>query len=148
MRTSVSHPLEIDCFPCMAGRIGMTLCPGRKGKSASGEPWDRDLSLDIAVLSAWGAQVVVTLIETTEMKQLGVQELGESIETVGITWIHLPIPDTSVPTSAWFEDWLGASRTIRRSLQAGESIVIHCKAGLERTALVAALLLGEQGFTR
>jgi hypothetical protein len=42
------------------GRIGMTLCPGKKGESVDGPPWDRDLRLDLAAVKGGGAEVVVS----------------------------------------------------------------------------------------
>ena len=46
-RTSLSHPLQIDGMACGAGIVGMTLCPGKQGESNFGDPWERDLELDM-----------------------------------------------------------------------------------------------------
>jgi hypothetical protein len=48
VRTSASHPLRIDALPAgsAGGQIGITFCPGKKGPSASGYDWDRDLEQD------------------------------------------------------------------------------------------------------
>ena len=43
-RTSLTHPLQIAAIPLPAGGVlGVTFCPGKKGDSLHGAPWDRDL---------------------------------------------------------------------------------------------------------
>jgi len=135
----------IDGFPLASGFVGMTLCPGRKGPSISGPDWERDLDADIQRMRDWGATIVVTLTENAEMAQLGVSDLGSAIREAGMEWVHLPIPDTGQPGAIWLEQWSVASPTIHQELTTGGRVVIHCKAGLERTALVAALLQWEYG---
>ena len=63
IRTSITHPLGIDSICCDAGLLGMTLCPGKKGSSNYGAPWDRALSLDIRAIVDWGATSLVSLME-------------------------------------------------------------------------------------
>src|SRR4029079_5924494 len=93
----------------------------------------------------WGATMVVSLTETAEMVRLGVADLGPAVFAAGMAWRQLPIPDTGTPGSTRLEDRHDASPTIHQGLQAGGRVVIHCRAGLERTALVAALLRCETG---
>ena len=38
VKTSLTHPLEIDPMPCGAGLLGLTLCPGKQGPSNFGDP--------------------------------------------------------------------------------------------------------------
>lgn len=70
-RTSRSHPLEIAEIPISGGVIGLTFCPGKKGQSLSGEPWDRDVGADLHSLKAWGASIIVSLMERFEFDMLG-----------------------------------------------------------------------------
>jgi hypothetical protein len=42
-RTSISHPIRVDELPLSNGMLGLTFCPGKKGSSLSGAPWDRDI---------------------------------------------------------------------------------------------------------
>ncbi|MBB42994.1 MAG: hypothetical protein CMM44_04425 [Rhodospirillaceae bacterium] len=59
-RTSDTHPLSIDAVRCGLGEIGLTLCPGKKGASVDGAPWDRDLASDLALIKEWGPSRVAT----------------------------------------------------------------------------------------
>lgn len=125
----------------------MTLCPGRKGPSLNGDDWDRDLNADVTAMKVWGADIVVSLTEEAEMRQLGMHDLDSALQDAGISWLHMPIPDVSTPGPGWDERWRAASPEIHRNLDTGGKVIIHCKAGLERTALVAAILQREHGVT-
>lgn len=144
-RTSLTHPLKIDSFPLANGRLGMTLAPGRCGPSSNGPDWARDLDTDVAALRAWGAQGVITLQPMVEMRRVRNDELGAALQSAGIDWLHLPFPDAGVPDPAWWENWTAVSPHLHRGLEAGHNLVIHCRAGLERTAMVALLLQVERG---
>lgn len=145
MRTSQTHPLQINDFALAGGHVGMTLCPGRKGPSLNGSDWNRDLTLDIDSIKTWGADIVISLIEAQEMEDLHVTELGDRLDRAGITWIHLPIRDTMEPDHNWYEQWCQHAPHFHQCLERGGRILIHCKAGLERTAIAAALLQCERG---
>ena len=69
VRTSITHPLQIaEIRPAPAmGKLGLTLCPGKKQAGALTGPWDRDLCLDLDVVAAWNAAAVVTLVEGHEL---------------------------------------------------------------------------------
>ncbi|RWR05437.1 ADP-ribosylglycohydrolase family protein [Paenirhodobacter populi] len=143
--SSATHPLKIDSFPLAQGHVGMTLCPGRKGPSLSGPGWDRDLAADVAALRAWGTDIVISLTETDEMARLRVSDMAAALEGAKIRWLHLPIPDTKAPQPGWHDAWRRAAPQVHQLLESGGRVVIHCKAGLERTATVAALLQCERG---
>lgn len=145
MRTSQSHPLMIDSFPLAGGRVGMTLCPGRKGPSLSGPDWKRDLSADVLRLKRWRTDILVSLVEEGELAQLKVGDIGAALREAGILWLHLPIADICAPGADWHNAWRRVSPVMHQQLEAGGRVVFHCKAGLERTALAAALLQCERG---
>ena len=58
VRNSITHPLQIDAVGIDGGGVGMTFCPGKKGRAVRGPPWDRDLTLDIDKIRDWRAGVV------------------------------------------------------------------------------------------
>ena len=145
MRTSDSHPLMIDSFDLARGKVGMTLCPGRQGPSTLGGPWHRDLAADVQRLKLWKTDIVISLTETDEMARMNVADMGRAMREAGILWLHLPIRDTQAPPTGWHADWQRLSGAVHQRLEAGGRIVIHCKAGLERTAIVAALVQCERG---
>ena len=73
-RTSQTHPLqiaEVRMSPAH-GRIGITFCPGKQDSMASTGAWARDLATDIEAIAAWGARLVLTLVESLELRQLKV----------------------------------------------------------------------------
>lgn len=146
-RTSLTHPLQIDSFPLANGLVGMTLAPGRCGPSVSGADWARDLDTDVAAIRAWGARAVITLQPMEEMRSVRNDRLGKALETAGIRWLHLPIPDTQAPGPDWWNSWSEVSPRLHRWLEQGNNLLIHCRAGLERTAMVALLLQLERGAT-
>lgn len=146
-RTSASHPLRIDVLfvPGTTGEIGMTICPGKKGASLYGLPWDRDLGIDLEVVRAWRPDVVITLMELWEFTQLGVRDLGSEVESAGMRWLHLPIPDTKAPDAAFHELWQRNGPEVRAILRRGGRVLLHCRGGLGRTGTLAAQLLVEFG---
>ena len=87
MRTSLSHPLKIAKLPTPErGRIGLTLCPGKKDPKGMTGPWDRDLAVDLDVIREWGAAAVVTLVEAKELDLLEVPHLGKEVVRRHMSW--------------------------------------------------------------
>jgi hypothetical protein len=69
-RTSATDPLGIDEAAAPGGgRIGMTLCPGKRQRGAAMGDWERDLAADLARVAGWGAAAVVTLMEQHELER-------------------------------------------------------------------------------
>jgi ADP-ribosyl-[dinitrogen reductase] hydrolase len=62
-----------------------------------------------------------------------------------MSWAHLPIRDMDVPTSPFLSGWPVVRTELLSRLDAGERVVVHCRGGLGRAGLVAALLLMETG---
>lgn len=145
-KTSISHPLRVDCIQLQGGgRLGMTLCPGKKQEDALSGSWDRDLDADLKALKEWGAAVLVSLMEDHEFELLSVQDLGERAEALDLEWHHLPIRDVNVPDGRFESRWVYSGSRLRRHLEQGRGSVLHCKGGLGRTGTVAARLLVERG---
>jgi hypothetical protein len=147
-RTSHTHPLqiaEVRATPTH-GRIGITLCPGKHDRFAHTGAWERDLGIDLDTIAAWGAKLVLTLVEPAELKELKVPQLGHEIHSRGIDWRHLPIADFSVPTKKFEEEWVSQGREIRELLRNGGDVLVHCKGGLGRAGMIAARLLAELGM--
>ncbi len=143
-RTSQDSPLRIAEIPLEAGqgRLGLTLCPGKK----DGCKWNRDLAEDLRTIRAWGATTVVTLIEEAEFPILAVEDLGPETQQHGMDWLHLPIRDVDVPDYRFEDAWPVAGPILHQRLDRGQGILIHCRGGLGRTGLVAGLILVERGI--
>ena len=148
MRTSMTHPLQIAAVspgPDM-GRIAITFCPGNKQPHAATGSWNRQLDLDLDAIVAWGAVAILTLLEPGELVELGVAKLGSEVKARHLDWFHLPIPDYSLPAQTFEDCWIAVGENLRGRLRAGFSIVVHCKGGLGRAGMIAALLLSELGM--
>lgn len=148
MRTSLTHPLHIaEITPASGfGKLGLTLCPGKKQTGALTGSWDRDLGLDVGVLEAWNAAAVVTLVESHELERLQVPNLGEQVLGRHIDWYHLPIQDRGIPKEAFEAGWGLVGEGLRARLRSGFNVLVHCMGGLGRAGTIASRLLVELGW--
>lgn len=146
IRSSSSHPLQIAALAVPGGgSLGLTFCPGKCGPSLFGHMWQRDLDADLDVIHKWGARVVVTLVEGFELEALQVAALGQAVASRGMRWLHLPIVDVGVPSSAFERAWREELPVLLATLEQGGKVLVHCKGGLGRAGMVAAFLLIETG---
>ena len=147
-RTSTTDPLIVNALAAgpNGGLIGITFCPGKHASSAFGEPWRRDLAIDLQAIADWQAVAVVTLIEDHEFQLLAVPDLGARIQQRGMAWHHLPIADTDVPNAAWEARWATVGKRLVQHLVDGRRVVVHCRGGLGRAGTVAARLLIDLGM--
>ena len=148
-KTSESDPLRIpSVIPCDDfGRIGLTLCPGKKDPRGRTGSWDRDLDRDLDEVQRWGATAVVSLITDQEFDLLQVRGLPEAVQSRHMEWWHLPIPDGQPPGAEFERAWKAAGEAIRDRLRMGFDVLVHCKGGLGRAGTVAARVLVELGET-
>ena len=147
VRTSKNSPLRIGTVIPGGGlgRIGITLCPGKKDPHAESGPADRNLDLDLDVVQRWGATAVISLITDQEIDYLKVPGLSKAVQERHMEWWHLPIPDVHPPGAEFEDGWKTAGEAIRNRLRMGFDVLIHCKGGLGRAGTVAARLLVELG---
>lgn len=147
MRTSEAHPLRVDEVgaPGIAGRIGITFCPGKKGENFTGANWDRSMEADLEQVRLWGANHVVTLIEDFEFEMLQVRELGDTVASKNMYWHHLPIVDGQPPDERFLDAWPSIVTTLVNALKSGQRLLVHCRGGLGRAGTVASILLVELG---
>lgn len=120
-----------------AGRMGLTICPGRGDHG-------RSLDADLEAICATGASNLLCLVTSGELEWAGVADLPDAAARHDLDFHHAPIVDQGVPTAetmAELVDW------VRRRLDAGEDVVIHCMGGLGRSGTVAACTLVDYGAT-
>lgn len=148
-RTSITHPLQIAEIQVAAhmGKVGLTLCPGKKQTAALTGAWDRNLRLDLDAIQAWNAAAVATLVETHELNRLKVPELGHEIRSRHIDWHHLPITDRGVPCAQYETAWEEVGEGLRARLRSGFNVLVHCMGGLGRAGTIACRLLVELGWS-
>jgi len=144
IRTSQSSPLRLDAISVGAGAVAMTICPGKCQAASASGAWQRDLAMDLQRVVDWGASDLVTLLPTAEMLRLGAAEMPALAERMGLRWWHWPIQDGGVPSMAFHEAAnLGAWRSLTATLRSGGRVVVHCKGGIGRSGLVAAMLAAD-----
>jgi ADP-ribosyl-[dinitrogen reductase] hydrolase len=149
VQTSFSHPLVVDTvgvqhLPGVAGRIGMSIAPGKKDLNGYTGAHDRDLTADLDALYAqFPATVFVSLMEDFEYRKFGIATLFPEVRQRGSQLLHYPLVDVSVPTNK--PSYRVLIEQLHTQIHAGEHILVHCKGGLGRTGLVVASLLVRLG---
>ncbi|CAO3438135.1 phosphatase domain-containing putative toxin [Azospirillum doebereinerae] len=132
---------------CGNGRIGISACPGKKQpRPDGGIPYERDTTADVAAIARWGAGVLLSLMESTELRRYGAADVGARAQAAGILWHHLPIVDHGRPDQRFEAGWAVIGPMLRNGLANGGSVAIHCLAGLGRSGTVACRLLIETGM--
>lgn len=123
----------------------MTLAPGKRNRGMTAH-WQRDLAADLDRLrDCYQPDLLVSLIESHEFDLLKIPDLFEQAEARGMQVRHFPIPDFGVPRS--IDLFAELVQDILAAATEGKTIVIHCKAGLGRSGLVAASCLVALGST-
>ena len=111
----------IDGVPC--GKLAIMPRP-RAGDWLAGEieSWQRS-----------GINCVVSLLEPTEVRELGLQDEPQLCEKAGLEFRHFPIPDRGVPHSG--EDLSALVESLVRRLREGRGVAIHCRIGVGRSGI-------------
>jgi ADP-ribosylglycohydrolase len=138
-----SAPLVIAEVPAGAGVIGITSQPGRSERAGAAS--GRDLQRDLAAVSGWKPASVVSLVAGPEFGHMGVPGFSEAIGRLKVDWHHLPISDMQVPDGVFERAWIYHGHLLRQRLLQGARVLLHCRAGLGRSGMVAARLLVELG---
>ncbi len=125
----------------------MTLCPGKRQPHAITGPWERDLDRDMDAIKDFGANLLITLMETPELAAAAVpaEHIRDAAVRRTIEWLHIPIVDFQPPGAAFETAWKARLPHILKLLQDGGSIVTHCRGGRGRSGTVAARLLVDLG---
>jgi predicted protein tyrosine phosphatase len=98
-------------------------------------------------ISAWrveAADTVVSLLEPEEVQELGLSEEADLCRKVGVEFVAFPVPDRGVPASLF--KTIAIAQDLADQMQNGKSVIIHCRAGIGRSALLAACVLVRAGI--
>ena len=148
-KTSVTDPIGITEInhPDHTGKIGITLCPGKKSPSTFGGIWDRDLVMDLtAIKRQFDPKAIVTLMPDDELSANKVPTLGQAVLDQGMEWFHLPIQDMTAPDVSFDNAWAKIGPRILHTIKLGGNVLVHCKGGLGRSGTIAALILIKFGI--
>jgi protein-tyrosine phosphatase len=117
--------------------------PGRLailGRPRAGD-WLND---EIADWRSAGVTDVVSLLEDDEMRELGLMQERETAGRIGICFERFPIPDRGVPAS--FQAVHSLWSHLAAKIRAGQSVGVHCRAGIGRSGLIVAGTLVQLGI--
>jgi protein-tyrosine phosphatase len=103
------------------------------------------LEEEIAVWRAEGLETVVSLLESSEVEELGLASEPTLCTAQGIQFFSFPIPDRGVPVT--HRAIAPLVQTLASELRSKRAVGIHCRAGIGRSALVAASLMSAIGIT-
>ena len=117
-----------------AGRLGISRKPD------GGEALDGQM----ARLAHGMVDQVVSLLEPAEAAGLGLADEGGAAERNGIGFYNFPVQDHSVPADV--VHYRRVAKAIERRLNDGQTLVIHCRAGLGRAPSLAIAALIEAGL--
>jgi predicted protein tyrosine phosphatase len=90
-----------------------------------------------------GLDVIVSLLEPQEEAELALAGESASSTATGLEFRSFPIPDRGVPISR--ESAAQLASQIVDALHAGKNVALHCRQGIGRSALVAAVALISAG---
>jgi protein-tyrosine phosphatase len=100
---------------------------------------------EIAAFAGEGVEVVVSMLTSEEMEELGLNDEREKCEAAAITFVNIPIPDRAVPSER--DSFLDDVDRVADLVRQGHSVGVHCRASIGRSSMFAAALLVRLGWT-
>jgi len=97
------------------------------------------LSHFTAFLKQQGVNQLVSLLEPLESQQFGLVSHAMLCEDEGIEHHSFPIKDHGIPLDV--QKFLRLIKQLANALEEGQTIAIHCFAGIGRTGLTAAAVM-------
>ena len=127
-----------------AGRLGMTILPGKQGASTRypGLVYRRDLGVDLRGLLALGVRHLLLLVEDAELARWGDMGIVERAADAGLPITRRPLADGTAPSTMEAMDDILADLTAARA--AGD-VAVACMGGVGRSGTVAACALVASG---
>ncbi len=121
------------------GRLGLTHSPG-----VSATTRDQDLQF----LRNENVARIVCLQEAFEMRYSDMDDetiemRAAAVQEFGMRFTHCPVPDHGVTS---MEEFVDLVKVIRADLARGDTVILHCFAGLGRAGTTAACVLVNDGM--
>lgn len=105
---------------------------------------EADAPASIANIARLGIRMVVSLLEPTEARNLGLENERLEVKAYEMGFKSFPIPDMGLPASV--EDFTQLTQMLFTQVNAGINTLVHCRAGIGRSGLMAAGVLLHTGM--
>ncbi|MBI3409762.1 MAG: dual specificity protein phosphatase family protein [Planctomycetes bacterium] len=114
-----------------------------KGKPAilprpRGGDWLQD---DVVAWRDSGISVVVSALTPQEIQDFDVVSEKRDLQALGIEFYEYPVEERGVPDSFAEADRIAS--TLKKHLEDGKNVGIHCRQGIGRSSVLATTILGE-----
>jgi protein-tyrosine phosphatase len=91
-----------------------------------------------------GITMIVSLLEPSEERIFELENEREVVEAAGLQYLSLPIKDRSVPNNRHAA--IDIVHKMLPILRSGGKVVVYCRQGIGRAALIACATLIYQGY--
>lgn len=105
---------------------------------------DENAPASVANIAKLGIRLVVSLLEPSEARNLGLDAERLEVKAHAMDFISFPIPDMGLPPSV--EDFSQMVKLLFTQVNAGVNTLVHCRAGIGRSGLLAAGVLLHTGM--
>jgi protein-tyrosine phosphatase len=100
---------------------------------------EADAPASIVNIARLGIQQVVSLLESSEARNLGLHSEREQVKAHAMGFISFPVPDMGLPPSV--EDFAQLVKMLFNQVNSGVNTLIHCHAGIGRSGLLVSGIL-------
>lgn len=129
------------------GALLLSTCPGLSGYLEGNTDNHNVAEAELRHIKHTGVTAVLSLVQVHELQMLGMRDLPKLIKRCGLIHFWFPIEDRNVPKPDEFDALTDLLKAVMQRLTNGETIMIHCHAGLGRSGTFAALVLIETGLS-
>ena len=98
-----------------------------------------DAAMVISEMAMGEVRQVVSLLQPAESRELGLENEAAMVNEQAMEFVSFPIPDLGLPKS--INDFGRLSHRLFHQVEAGINTLIHCRAGIGRSGLLAAAVL-------
>jgi protein-tyrosine phosphatase len=134
----IAHIVSDPSRPEIKGRLSISISPGKKDSK-----WNRSIQSDLDAIKINGIQVIVCLLEWSELRMLGISDYPRRAQELGFLFYHMPIRDRGTPHQSEINILVPL---LVKHLALGQNVLVHCRGGLGRAGTVCACCLGHFGY--
>ncbi len=118
---------------------------GEKSLGTMARPRGNDwLEDEIKSLKIREVDYLVSLLESAEIWELGLEKEKTLCEEQGIQFINFPIKDINTPNNS--NEFIRLAGELANRMQEGKKVVIHCRMGIGRSSMLAAAVMIKLGM--